>query len=349
MNAENSTLTIEERRTLLEALVLSGALVIAVSPQGAFGVHREFTVLLSSISQVLLLGSAYDLIDSLREIQLTGQFFSEQIEGKDAIAIRREALERCRRATQILSQKAQPEEAAYFKQGLLWACRRAAEAASEGGGLFGRGSVQVTEEESQAIRQIGFSLGVGASDIVVEELPIPPRREVPRQMEVAFSAEEWKLVRRAPFLAAFAISSVSPSGLIGFGRELDALSRSFQEFADKEANSKLMRALMDDLIMQSAAPVAEQTDQKENIAESEPSSQQNLESLRQAASLVEEKTSPEESGLFKEFVFQAAQKVAEAAREGGFLGIGSRQVTPGEQKMLAEIATALGLPPPTTA
>jgi hypothetical protein len=51
---------------------------------------------------------------------------------------------------------------------------------------------------------------------------------------------------------------------------------------------------------------------------------------------------PELSGSYREFVRRTAQNVAEAAKEGGFLGIGGEQVSDAEKKTLADIDRVLG-------
>ncbi len=47
---------------------------------------------------------------------------------------------------------------------------------------------------------------------------------------------------------------------------------------------------------------------------------------------------------FKAWVSATAQTVAEAGKEGGFLGFGGEKVSAAERKTLADIDTALGLP-----
>jgi hypothetical protein len=51
---------------------------------------------------------------------------------------------------------------------------------------------------------------------------------------------------------------------------------------------------------------------------------------------------PEAEG-YKRWLLTVAQRVAEAAKEGGFLGIGGVRVSEAEQATLAEIAGALGV------
>ena len=67
-----------------------------------------------------------------------------------------------------------------------------------------------------------------------------------------------------------------------------------------------------------------------------------IESVRQVAALIEKKAKPEESQGFKQWLVAVAQKVAEAAKEGGFLGFGGTQVSEQEGATIKEVSTALG-------
>jgi hypothetical protein len=69
------------------------------------------------------------------------------------------------------------------------------------------------------------------------------------------------------------------------------------------------------------------------------------ERLREAMRIVESKTTPEEADSYKTFVMTVAQAAAAAHKEGGFLGIGGKQVSDAENQALDEISKALGAPP----
>ena len=59
--------------------------------------------------------------------------------------------------------------------------------------------------------------------------------------------------------------------------------------------------------------------------------------LQNANRIVTEKASPEEAADYKAWVLESAQKAAEAAKEGGFFGIGAVLVSEGEANMLAKL------------
>jgi hypothetical protein len=68
-----------------------------------------------------------------------------------------------------------------------------------------------------------------------------------------------------------------------------------------------------------------------------------LEACRQAAALVEKKARPDEAQAFKQWLVSLGQKVAEAAKEGGFLGLGGTRVSAQETSVLTDLSSALGI------
>jgi hypothetical protein len=69
------------------------------------------------------------------------------------------------------------------------------------------------------------------------------------------------------------------------------------------------------------------------------------ERLRDAMGIVESKGSPEEADSYKKFVMTLAQAAASAHKEGGFMGIGGKEISDAENQALDEISTTLGAPP----
>jgi hypothetical protein len=67
-----------------------------------------------------------------------------------------------------------------------------------------------------------------------------------------------------------------------------------------------------------------------------------IDTLRQVGTLVDAKA-PADSAAFKGWLRQISQHVAEAAKEGGFLGFGGVAVSDAEKATLAEITSALNL------
>jgi hypothetical protein len=81
-------------------------------------------------------------------------------------------------------------------------------------------------------------------------------------------------------------------------------------------------------------------DQAGEVINEKSSRDSMLAAIKGAAAAVKAKA-PNEATSFAETIGGLAQKVAEAAKEGGFLGIGGRQISDREQQALNEINAAL--------
>jgi hypothetical protein len=67
--------------------------------------------------------------------------------------------------------------------------------------------------------------------------------------------------------------------------------------------------------------------------------------LRRAVASLERSATPDEVNNYKRFVYFVGETVAHAHREGGFLGIGGKEVSEPEQAVLDEIAAIFDAPP----
>jgi hypothetical protein len=155
-----------------------------------------------------------------------------------------------------------------------------------------------------------------------------------------FTADEWKQIQRAPFMAGLAVVAASPSGPFGVVKEMFAVGKMLAEVKTQGSSNDLVKGLVADLetgAREQSAPAELQgktPDQVRSFA---------IESCRQAAALIEKKAKPDEAQGFKQWLVSAAQKVGEAAKEGGFLGFGGTQVSEQEAATIKELSTALGL------
>jgi len=155
-----------------------------------------------------------------------------------------------------------------------------------------------------------------------------------------FTADEWNQVQRAPFMAGLAVVAASPSGPFGVMKELFAVGKMLSEVKTQGASNELIKALVADIEagakdLNAPAELKGKTpDQVKSYA---------IESCRRAGALIEEKAKPEEAQAFKQWLVSASQKVAEAAKEGGFLGFGGTRVSEQEAATIKELSTTLGI------
>ena len=150
-----------------------------------------------------------------------------------------------------------------------------------------------------------------------------------------FTDEEWARIRRAPLVAGVAISLADPGGPIEVAKESVASLR-----------SATLPPSQEELLASVALDVQALAQQRQNpLGDFKPrGGQQVLEELRGVNELVTAKATPEEVEAFRRWLVATAQAAADAAKEGGFMGFGAELVSQGEQRMLDELRTALGMP-----
>jgi len=152
-----------------------------------------------------------------------------------------------------------------------------------------------------------------------------------------FTEEEWVRVRRAPFVAGMAISMADPGGPIELTKETSASLKSATNPPSREQ-----------LLAEIALDIQAMTQQRQNpltgfkpTQGSDPR-QQMVEELGGVTAIVSSKATAEETVAFKQWLLTTAQAAADAAKEGGFLGIGAVQVSEGEKSMLEQLRAAIG-------
>jgi hypothetical protein len=168
--------------------------------------------------------------------------------------------------------------------------------------------------------------------------------EKPRDLEedrmttkADYTPEEWTALVRSPFVAGAAISFADPGGPIELVKETGAVLKTItQPSADQP-----------ELVAAAKAELSEMAGQRKNpLADFKPKGpgarQQVLDELRSVSQTLAAKATPEEAAAFRAWLLKAAQDAANAAKEGGFMGIGATRVSEGEQQMLDELAKLLG-------
>jgi hypothetical protein len=148
-----------------------------------------------------------------------------------------------------------------------------------------------------------------------------------------FNAEEWSTIVNGPLYACMRVISADRGGTL---RESLAMGRAYQEARQHHGESELL----DELVK--SPPAIDPDRLREaggNIADVATNQ------LREAIAILEAKATAAETDAYKKFVMTVAQAVASAHKEGGFLGIGGKQISDAENQALDEISAALGPPP----
>jgi hypothetical protein len=151
-----------------------------------------------------------------------------------------------------------------------------------------------------------------------------------------FPDEEWTRIVRAPFVAGLAISLADPGGPIEAAKESMATIRSATNPPSREQ-----------LLAEVALELQALTQQRHNPlkgfkpAAGQAPGEQVLEELVAVQAMVVARATPEEAAAFATWLVATAQAAADAAKDGGFMGFGAKQVSDGEQAMLDRLRDAL--------
>jgi hypothetical protein len=152
-----------------------------------------------------------------------------------------------------------------------------------------------------------------------------------------FTDSEWEVLRRSPMVAGMAITLADPGGPIEVVKETSAVLKYVtQQSAER-----------DDLVGEVARDVRELAQQRKSpLRDFKPprgpmAGKAILDELASANAIATEKATPEEAEAFRAWLIECAQRAADAAKEGGFMGFNAKRVSEGEQKMLDKLGEVL--------
>ena len=153
-----------------------------------------------------------------------------------------------------------------------------------------------------------------------------------------FTEEEWARLERAPFVAGMAISLADPGGPIEALKETMATVKTVTEVAQSGGRGELV----DELAKSIAARVQKRDNPlKEFRPKGAMAGEEILSEMRDVNATVTQKATPDEAEAFRKWLLEAAQRAAEAAKEGGFMGFRAELVSQGEKDMLEQLRSAL--------
>lgn len=162
--ADKTSFTKDEWALLLKSPMIAGMAVTAADPSGLWGLLKESFAGGSALAKVATDTNANALIKAVVADFSTGEGRSTARDGlkaefSDATApsIKTKSIDSLRQVSALLAAKA-PGDAAAFKAWLNQISQSTAEAASEGGSLFG-GGVQVSDAEKATLGEISTALG----------------------------------------------------------------------------------------------------------------------------------------------------------------------------------------------
>jgi len=165
-----------------------------------------------------------------------------------------------------------------------------------------------------------------------------------------YTQSEWDIVSSTPQLVGVAMAGAGSSGLVGSTKEMFASARSMMAARKEHADNALIQSITPD----TSDPKKAMSDAKEqrdtvmgrlksnNIKSSEDLQNFILQDCEKAISILEQKESPETVNGYKQMLLEVAEKIANAAKEGDFLGFGGERFSEKEQKLFAQLKNKLG-------
>jgi hypothetical protein len=154
-----------------------------------------------------------------------------------------------------------------------------------------------------------------------------------------YTEEEWAQLLQAPVSVGMLIitSDIGVTSMVG---EMKGMFKGMMEQPVADGAQDLVGSLLEDIKVKSEnKEKMEMPDTKGKDAEAVKGEM--LQSLSDAASLVDAKCGEDEAVGYKQWLMGVAQSTAEAGKEGGFLGIGAVRVSDKEKAAMKEISDVL--------
>lgn len=169
----------------------------------------------------------------------------------------------------------------------------------------------------------------------------------------SFSVQEWGDIISVPASVGALVVTADPSGPMGLIKEFKAIMNSMKEFvAANSTNSPLMTAIEGYMTTKPSEEEEAELkkwaeEQQEEMKANKPQTPEEMKQLvrdrtsETLAMLRAKGASEEDINLFKRMMVAVAESVADASKEGGFLGFGGTRVSEAEQSVLAQIKSEL--------
>ncbi len=153
---------------------------------------------------------------------------------------------------------------------------------------------------------------------------------------MSYTADESKTVVQAVMMSGMAVA-IADMGIVSTAIEMSALAKELVGATKHYPNNSIIQAVFSEDNLKHNSPGEVPKDiTPENAADKA------IEAINSATSLLSTKATPEEVTQFKQFVYSAAEAVANAAGSGLF-GSGSAKVSDKEAATLAKLKAALGV------
>lgn len=158
-----------------------------------------------------------------------------------------------------------------------------------------------------------------------------------------YTAEQWQDITDAAGMVAAMVTGADLSGPVGIFQELKASVNSQTELSKQSSNPLLQSIAATLSTVDKDKPSTNRPDSgkrgEEAVAEMQGQ-------VKAAVDLVAQK-SQTDADAYKAYLMDVGVRVAKAAKEGGFLGMGGTKVSGDERAALEKLATMLGVSAPS--
>jgi hypothetical protein len=157
----------------------------------------------------------------------------------------------------------------------------------------------------------------------------------------SFTSEEWHSLVEAPMLASIAVTAADPSGLWGTLKESVAAGGALAKAKSDASADPLVKAIVAEYETSEGRKIA-RDGLKARLAGNKPAeaSSKAVAALGEVTAILDAKA-PASAAAVRGWLASIGQAVAEASKEGGFLGFGGVQVSDAEKATLTQVTSAL--------
>ncbi len=161
-----------------------------------------------------------------------------------------------------------------------------------------------------------------------------------------YTQDEIEKLMTAPLLVSMYVMGSSLSGPVGLVKEMMAGVETAMDAGKNAAPGSLFNMLWSEQNMKTQQDKMQQEtrDSTQGAQDMTQAKAKMLDDIKAATAIMTAKGSPDEVAAYKKLMVDVAQNVANAAKEGGFMGIGGVQVNDAEKQAIAEIRSAVGAP-----
>jgi len=157
-----------------------------------------------------------------------------------------------------------------------------------------------------------------------------------------FTTEQWRALRNAPHFVALATAAAGNSGLLGSLAEGLAAASAFAQAA--HANNHLLAGLFAQEEIRAAhadainllEPMTDQVHASHRLQDAA------IDATRAALDALLDLNATTDAADFRKMLTWLAEKIANASKEGGFLGFGGERISDGERTFLARLYGVVG-------